>query len=748
MTRQDQTTPFAADSTHIEEIIARCTAPIQLAGGRRDGLGLIEILRQYPELATNRSFIIEKAIQGYGQLTHGSSPLSLDEYCERFAPLGASLQSSIYRQLEVELFLDRHPALKSQLKANVWPSPGDSCGSFRVIEEVGRGALARVYLCSQPALGNRQVIVKISDSSVLEADVLGRLRHQHIVPILSAETDAQRNMMMLCMPFLGRSTLHDLFDISRAGGLHKPLSLISRAASIWEQPTDSIDDCARHTALPQLGSFHDCVLYIGASLAGALAHAHEKGIVHGDIKPSNVLLAKSGMPLLMDFNLSGNSAHAIVPRGGTLPYMPPEQVRAVAIQNNRVARYDQRSDIFSLGVLMYEALSGRLPFPLNNVTEVTQGVAQDLLNRQRDGCVPLRSVDKTISPTLAAAVEKCLSFDPSGRYQSANQLCGCLNAELRPYRRFQRRISAHPRSSVVAGTTLTVSLGAAVVYFLFRPPLHVRLTSAATELRDAGRLAVAEDTLQQALAINPSYNEARFELGRAYLQRKEVKRARESFYKLALAERSPRSAAYLAYCFSLEGNPTSSIVWYERAIEWGATAPEVYNNLAFSYASGGSRYGTHEALTKAEACLKTALQKAPHDPTVRLNWICLAVEKAELLDHSVDAETLRLCRELTSAYPDCGLLLGRVAMAFASASVHVPELQSEGVQFLERAVAQGHGDPPDKLVESRRWASFQDNHRFQQLVAAAKADQITPRNGTRLTRVLEPISLVNRNMAH
>src|SRR5207247_8782205 len=102
---------------------------------------------------------------------------------------------------------------------------------------------------------------------------------------------------------------------------------------------------------------------LGSCLADGLAHAHERGILHRDLKPANVLLTDEGQPMLLDFNLAedtklrGSAAAALL--GGTLPYMAPEHLEA--FQNGK-REVDPRSDVYALGILLYELLAGRFPF--------------------------------------------------------------------------------------------------------------------------------------------------------------------------------------------------------------------------------------------------------------------------------------------------------------------------------------------------------------------------------------------------
>src|SRR5262249_6410779 len=110
-------------------------------------------------------------------------------------------------------------------------------------------------------------------------------------------------------------------------------------------------------------TYVEAVVWLGARLADGLAHAHERGIHHRDLKPANILLTDEGQPMLLDFNLSAdskiraNASAAVI--GGTLPYMAPEQLDAFVGGNQPV---DGRSDIYALGIILFELLTRRHPY--------------------------------------------------------------------------------------------------------------------------------------------------------------------------------------------------------------------------------------------------------------------------------------------------------------------------------------------------------------------------------------------------
>src|SRR5207249_2912087 len=112
-------------------------------------------------------------------------------------------------------------------------------------------------------------------------------------------------------------------------------------------------------------SYVRATAWVVARLAEALQHAHERGVLHRDIKPSNVLVAGDGQPMLLDFNLAQQTrnAQAAATLGGTVAYMAPEHLRALAARDPALARQvDQRADVYSLGMVLFEMLAGQSPF--------------------------------------------------------------------------------------------------------------------------------------------------------------------------------------------------------------------------------------------------------------------------------------------------------------------------------------------------------------------------------------------------
>jgi serine/threonine protein kinase/lipoprotein NlpI len=425
------------------------------------------------------------------------------------------------------------------------PAPGSKFLGFRLESELGRGAFGRVYLARQSALAHRPVALKISADVLGETNALAQLQHTNIVPIYSVHRSGP--LQAVCMPFLGSNTFADVLrelkqhatlPDSGAGLLSTwrrkvPTTQMQQGSSRGDVSTESHGDgkgqqesedraqipaeiraTAQLERLCGLG-YVDAVLWLAARVAGGLAHAHERGILHRDLKPANILVGDDGEPLLLDFNLAadtkvrGSASAALV--GGTLPYMAPEQLRAFRGGRHAV---DARSDLHSLGVIVFELLTGRHPFPTRGgpIREILPQLIADRL-----GPVPaLRTWNARISPAVESIVQRCLSPDPAHRYQCARDLHEDLQRQLddlplkyalEPSRRerLAKWARRHPRltSMTTLGAIAAVLLVVLTAVFLVRQRNLARLEAAdsshrlTAETRHAGFLLGSRDAAVQ-----------------------------------------------------------------------------------------------------------------------------------------------------------------------------------------------------------------------------------------------------------
>jgi tetratricopeptide (TPR) repeat protein len=299
------------------------------------------------------------------------------------------------------------------------------------------------------------------------------------------------------MPFFGRTTLAHVSRHVRSSGrlplsgrqvvstVHNALSTSvanAGAQSASERPTPIENRSTEALRSLEGMSYVNAILWIGARLAAGLAHAHDHGILHRDLKPANVLIADDGQPMLLDFNLSEDTkvrALAMVGTevGGTIPYMSPEHLEAFT--TGRADQLDKRSDIYSLGVILYELLGGRPPF-LTDIGKKPTVVIRAIASRQSPP-PDLRTLNPAVTPATAAIVQKCLEADPARRYQSADDLREDLERQLsnRPLKhapepslreRARKWVRRHPRLT----SSTSVGIAAAVLVVALSVALWVR----------------------------------------------------------------------------------------------------------------------------------------------------------------------------------------------------------------------------------------------------------------------------------
>jgi serine/threonine protein kinase len=291
-----------------------------------------------------------------------------------------------------------------------------------------------VFLAHQCDLADRLVVLKVSAHTALESLLLAQLQHANIVPIHSAHRAGR--LQALCMPYLGSDTLADVYRYLTSlthwpcsgRGLANTLTAL-KASTVPRPPAQP----AAHPEPPpaaerrpdalleRMGRFGyvKTVLWLGEQLADGLAHAHERGVVHRDVKPANVLLTDGGWPMLLDFNMATDTRPHAAPAGksigGTLPYMSPEQLEVLAGHARPV---DLRSDVYSLGVILFELLTLSRPYP---AAQQLTGPAITQMCAERAGPPP-RLHSCLVSYGVESIVRRCLEPDPDRRYQSAREL--------------------------------------------------------------------------------------------------------------------------------------------------------------------------------------------------------------------------------------------------------------------------------------------------------------------------------------
>lgn len=294
-------------------------------------------------------------------------------------------------------------------KSNRAMTTGLKAGRYEIIGELGRGAMGVVYKATDPVIGRTVAVktIKLSEEGTglsrpelltrfqTEARAAGLLTHPNIVVVFDA--GEEDGLYYITMELVEGKSLQAHLDGGQAFALPRVLRIMEQTCS-------------------------------------ALQFAHERSVVHRDIKPANIMLTADdtvkvtdfGTAKILQFGTMQQTAHVM----GTPSYMSPEQVKGRAV--------DGRSDIFSLGVMLYEMVTGEKPFPGQNITTVIYKIVNE-------EPVPPRQIDPSIHPGISAVVMKALAKEPEARYQSCRQML----EDLRNYRSIAP--TGSPDKTMVAG---------------------------------------------------------------------------------------------------------------------------------------------------------------------------------------------------------------------------------------------------------------------------------------------------------
>ncbi|MBX3057306.1 MAG: protein kinase [Anaerolineae bacterium] len=272
---------------------------------------------------------------------------------------------------------------------------GQQIGQYQVRQHLARGGMADVYLALDTDL-QRQVVLKVllpnfaQDSGFVErfrreAQAMAQLHHPNVVQVYAIGTTGNRQPY-IAMQFVPEGTLAE------------KLADLGRRKEILTTPY---------------------ALALARQVADALAAAHRKGIVHRDLKPSNILLDAHGKPLLTDLGIAVVESNPRLTQTnvllGTPHYMAPEQVKGEPV--------DGRTDLYSLGIILYELFAGMRPF--------TADVQWGVLHKQiYEEARPLHLIRPDLAPEVIAIIEKCMRKAPEDRYQSAEELVVALDQAL------------------------------------------------------------------------------------------------------------------------------------------------------------------------------------------------------------------------------------------------------------------------------------------------------------------------------
>ncbi len=240
------------------------------------------------------------------------------------------------------------------------------------------------------------------------------------------------------MPYLGRVTLADVLADPRTRAARTGADLLAALDGLRSpDDTDPLVSARSEARAALRGrTVAQAIAWWGARLAEALQHAHDRGVLHRDVKPSNVIVTADATPMLLDFNLARPSdidSRSSADVGGTPAYMAPEHIEAVAKAGERGAGDDLvvngRADIYSLGVVLFEALCSR-PFSPPAIIRPDADSLRSLIEARRTPAPRLKTgaAGRKIPAALGVVVQRCLEPDPADRYTSAAELAADLRA--------------------------------------------------------------------------------------------------------------------------------------------------------------------------------------------------------------------------------------------------------------------------------------------------------------------------------
>ena len=345
--------------------------------------------------------------------------------------------------------------------------PGDRVDDFELLTQLGRGAFAQVFLARQVSM-ERLVALKISDHRGSEPQTLAQLDHPNIVRVFDQRTSAAPKARLLYMEVVPGGTLQEVVRRVREAERYERtgqllLDSIDRELG-GSGVTAPVNSSNRNWLVDAPWSMVVC--QIGAQLAEGLAYAHEKGVMHRDIKPANVLLTPEGGPKLADFNVSYNGGRADESPedtfGGSLVYMSPEQLQAChPVLGGSPQLVRGTSDVYSLGVMLWELLTGERPFadePKDSGGELARIQRMADQRHYADFTELCKQLPRDCPESLRQVLVRCLQPRKEERYASAEEAAKALRLCLdpaswklmqEPKRGFSRLILDHPLISVV-----------------------------------------------------------------------------------------------------------------------------------------------------------------------------------------------------------------------------------------------------------------------------------------------------------
>ena len=397
-----------------------------------------------PTTGTNSRDEVELAATAFQEaLRRGERP-SIEEFARRYPPQATQIREILPLVAAMERWKTNREMQGARAVTKA-PPQFERLGNCRILREIGRGGMGVVFEAVQEPLG-RRVAVKLlpwrfAESSLWrrrfhrEARTTARLRHRHIVPVY--EFGEQEGWCYYVMQLIEGLSLDRIIKLLKeppgavsAREMERIFAAGPEAAKVIPKPLTPVRPVAETDSRVFRRDAWAQIAKVGLQAADALRYAHGRGTLHRDIKPANLLLDCNGAIWLADFGiasrkdpLSESGEHF----GGTLPYLAPEQLDG---------RADERSDIYALGITLYE---------LCTLTPAFEGATRiELLDKLRHQSPRApRTINRHLPVTLGRILLKATDKAPEKRFQTAGDL-------LQALRRFHRQLlgqEPHPPKS-------------------------------------------------------------------------------------------------------------------------------------------------------------------------------------------------------------------------------------------------------------------------------------------------------------
>lgn len=466
------------------------------------------------ETIPQSDFELERAVDAFVTAKEAGDEPNIERFVERYPRIADRLRVCLSG-------LEAADAAVHDLEAQLPDSIPRQLGDFRVLAEIGRGGMGEVYRAEQVSL-NRPVALKVLPRNWgwtpsarkrfhREAQAAAKLHHTNIVAVY-AEGE-QHGVCYYAMELIDGPSLDQIVATLRGstgvtvGELHDNSSTTAPFDSNFGSPAGAGSDSAmRDEAVKNVADSSgigkssrdrfDTIAKWISSVADALHYAHEQGVIHRDVKPSNLMLGQDGRVRLTDFGLARLAEQpGMTMTGemlGTPRYMSPEQVAAGRIE------VDARTDVYSLGATLYELLTLRPPFP---------GTARDQIIGQVISTDPKRPrrVDASIPVDLETICLKAMEKDVSRRYQSAGEFAADLRRYVDRYAikakrtgplgRLQKWAKRHPTVAALSMCLLLSAVG--VGYFGWKYQMRTR------QITEERRQTAIDRALTEVMSGNP-----------------------------------------------------------------------------------------------------------------------------------------------------------------------------------------------------------------------------------------------------